>query len=285
MSYGNTAPPSPTDHILAFSGQAPKSPLGGASPKYQLEFGGMGFYMRRAKNYRPSKQKPRERRFSFAIFEKPQLASPTLNFQECRASRNRFKMGRERSTKRWDCPWDYQTFGETVAIPPIEAFDRTKMKHYVPKESRSRSPSGGRSKSPQPSHTVESDHEYYKKQEERQSNSFNRARRRSIELIESIDGRDHTAPTQSSRRKSVDFGEVEPNAPDTQNMSHADAAKAAAEWFAAQESTDDSEEATKRRRNRNNASRTRSGLGSGSPTLSPAESPALTGMPTPAVER
>ena len=123
---------------------------------------------------------------------------------------------------------------------------------------------------------MSSDHDYYKKQEEQSSNSFQRARRRSIELIESIEGRDHTAPTQSSRRKSVDYSMDDAGGDDaavvmaaTQALSHADAAKAAAEWF---EARDTPEEAKKKMRNRNNASRTRS------PTPSPGHSP----VPSPA---
>jgi hypothetical protein len=48
----------------------------------------------------------------------------------------------------------------------------------------------------------ESKHDFYKRREEEGSNAFQRARRRSIELIEQVNN-DATAPTAASRRKSV----------------------------------------------------------------------------------
>merc|ERR1712216_1046944 len=86
----------------------------------------------------------------------------------------------------------------------------------------------------------ESDHDFYKRREQQASNCFQRARRRSIELIEEVEGK-HTKHTESSRRRSVEL--IEPFGDDTGSMKnkkadHAQSAAAAAAWFEAQQESE-----------------------------------------------
>merc|ERR1712216_966015 len=83
----------------------------------------------------------------------------------------------------------------------------------------------------------ESDHDFYKRREQQASNCFQRARRRSIELIEEVEGKH----TKSSRRRSVEL--IEPFGDDTGSMKnkkadHAQSAAAAAAWFEAQQESE-----------------------------------------------
>jgi len=190
-SYHIDAPPSPTDIPFEFRGLTPDGSRAKPvqkQPGYQIEYGDLGFFLRRPKNYRSIITPNLERRFSYAVYETPDLTGA------CRASRNPYKMGKDSSTKKWAQKWDHQTIGLEAKMPAYSSLSDP----YCAKYCRSLYSIGTKKKKKAFDHTakapIESDHDYYKRQEATKSNSFNRARRRSVELIEHMES-NHQATT------------------------------------------------------------------------------------------
>jgi len=239
-SYGNTAPASPSDLPRTGARSVPlqgrKRKDAGAfhqSSKYQIEYGDTGLFLRFPKHWKAPQQGPGERRFSYCMFERPDPIGRDAK------PRNPYRLERIRSTKKWHQDWNNRTDprGATSTIPSYSALTDPYCAKYCTSLYKKKAWKD-EAKAPE-----ESDHDFYKRREEQASNFYQRARRRSIELIEAVAGK-HKEHTESSRRKSVvDMGiDVGPYGPNTQSasappgtgstsMTHLDAAAAAAAWF------------------------------------------------------
>lgn len=198
--YKNKGPISPTTQCQLYPVTPPPK------PEVQIEFGDAGLYFRREQNWKPRNFGKHERRFSYTMERKLPL-------------KNRYTLARHPSTRPWETPWEYhltnrhQVWLQGSLVPKYDVFTdphcsefAQRLYNHVEEE-----------------HLEETLHDFYKRQEEVNSNSFNRARRRSIQLIEQVEGK-LNQQTESSRRKSVCDDDDGP-------MDHAAAAReATARW-------------------------------------------------------
>jgi len=242
-AYGNNAPASPTDLPLRPSRKGaqtvplPKIPK---APKFQIEYGDTGLYLRRGQKW---KFQPHgsERRFSYCKFEMQEPSSHLTNYRKEESSsgkniksvlgisKNPYKVERLTSTKMWHQKWDSRTDprGAGSSLPAYSSLSDPYCAKYC------RGLYGMNTFEHEGRAATESDHEFYKRRETQASNSFQRARRRSIELMEAVEGK-HDQHTESSRRKSL--VEVDPDMLNNAGnpYGHLDAAAAASAWFASQ---------------------------------------------------
>jgi len=177
--YSTRAPLSPTTQCQLYK------TLPVAKKEVQIEFGDSGLYFRREPNWKPKPYGRGERRFSYFQYNQQNVKNP-------------YAMVREPSTKPWQTPWELhlsnqaQIWREGGLVPHYDVFDDPNCAQFA---QRLYNNVGEEPKD-------ESAHEFWKRQEEENSNTFQRARRRSVELFESMDSKVNQT-TASSRRRSV----------------------------------------------------------------------------------
>jgi len=213
--YKNKAPISPSMQCMLYE-LPPKK-----KPEVQMEYADDGLYFRHEHDWKFRPYGKNEQRFEYVE------QSNTLN--------NPYQQKHRKATMEWSSPWNLHLtnqvemlHNEGTLVPAysslsdpycakfaqrlygVAAFDEPAeneddLAFYKRREESSLTNSflkARRGSCARLPNTKETNHDFYKRQEQENSNTYQRARRRSIELIDQVTN-DMKAPTASSRRKSV----------------------------------------------------------------------------------